>query len=371
MKFFPTLLLLSTAAIANDRDILIVTGDFPNCQELFRSEVEGLGWFTSVDSFDARVGTPEASLLANYDALLVFSNVPFQDRALLGDRLADYYDQGGGVVVSMFGNADTNMGLSGRWVAQNYGSFLPIGFLGFDGPHTLGTVHQPGHFLMQGVETFDGGPGSWRPLATNLLPGSTRIASWSDGSILAAIPNSPRIVDLGWHPGSYGACGSGGWDPTTDGWVMLRNALMYACLGDNLGQSYCGPAVPNSSGLSSEIRAIGSVDVASNDLRLLTTGLPVNQFGMYINSRLEGLFHPPQSQGVLCVGPAIGRYNHDVMATGASGWMYLELDLPNTPTPFGPTSILSGETWRFQTWHRDNNPDTTSNFSDAVRVTFQ
>ena len=46
------------------------------------------------------------------------------------------------------------------------------------------------------------------------------------------------------------------------------------------------------------------------------------------------------------------------------------LDLANTPTPMGNVSVLAGQTWNFQAWYRDNNPGPTSNFTDAVSVTF-
>ena len=39
--------------------------------------------------------------------------------------------------------------------------------------------------------------------------------------------------------------------------------------------------------------------------------------------------------------------------------------------PSGTTPISPGETWHFQAWHRDANPTLTSNFTDAVAVTFQ
>ena len=42
-------------------------------------------------------------------------------------------------------------------------------------------------------------------------------------------------------------------------------------------------------------------------------------------------------------------------------------DLGNLPQG---TSILPGDTWHFQLWFRDANPQITSNTSDAVAVTF-
>jgi hypothetical protein len=33
-------------------------------------------------------------------------------------------------------------------------------------------------------------------------------------------------------------------------------------------------------------------------------------------------------------------------------------------------TAIPGETWYFQAWHRDANPTLTSNFTDAVSITF-
>jgi len=32
--------------------------------------------------------------------------------------------------------------------------------------------------------------------------------------------------------------------------------------------------------------------------------------------------------------------------------------------------VTAGSTWRFQTWFRDANPSVTSNFTDAIAITF-
>ena len=35
------------------------------------------------------------------------------------------------------------------------------------------------------------------------------------------------------------------------------------------------------------------------------------------------------------------------------------------------TIPIPGQTWNFQAWYRDANPTVTSNFTDAVGITFQ
>ena len=49
-----------------------------------------------------------------------------------------------------------------------------------------------------------------------------------------------------------------------------------------------------------------------------------------------------------------------------------ELAIDLTAIPEGPAvaSAAAGDTWRFQAWFRDANPTATSNFTDAVAVTF-
>ena len=74
------------------------------------------------------------------------------------------------------------------------------------------------------------------------------------------------------------------------------------------GTNYCGPAVANSSGGPAEISGSGSASVANNNLTLEASGMPQNQFGYFLNSQTQANTFPvPNSQGVLCVGGAIGR----------------------------------------------------------------
>ena len=83
-------------------------------------------------------------------------------------------------------------------------------------------------------------------------------------------------------------------------------------------------------------------------------------------------FTPMGSDGPLCIGPAgMGRYNLSAFDAAGTGEGSLVLDLPNTPSAGPPVAIQAGETWYFTTWYRDTNPNSTSNFSDAVCITFQ
>lgn len=143
-----------------------------------------------------------------------------------------------------------------------------------------------------------------------------------------------------------------------------------------IGTSYCSPAVPNTTGLPGRIEAVGSDIALDNDLTLKAADLPNNQFGIFMNSLTPGLIaNPGGSQGNLCVIGSIGRYNgsNEIQNSGMTGTFELVIDLSMTPTPTGTVSIISGQTWYFQTWYRDfiSGQGAVSNFSNAIEIQFQ
>jgi len=141
-----------------------------------------------------------------------------------------------------------------------------------------------------------------------------------------------------------------------------------------VGVPFCGPAVSNSTGLPGRISARGSDVAAWNDVTLVASALPLNASAYFLNARSGGFVpQPGGSQGNLCLSGPIGRYvgAGQVQNSGAQGRVELRLDLPSTPTPTGPTAALAGSTWSFQCWYRDQNPTSTSNFTEALSVTFR
>lgn len=194
-----------------------------------RDKLLASGQFDSVSIINAGLETPDASTLSMFDAVFVWSNFDFDDSVTLGDRLADYVDAGGGVVLAVFATTSDVQSrfLAGRWFSGGYDVIDDQ--MGNDaGPATLGTVHLPAHPLAAGVSQLDGGTASFRP-STTQLNGGTLVASWSDGSPLIAFRDDlagPR-VDLGLYPPSDDVS-SLFWDTTTDGAAILSNALAFA-----------------------------------------------------------------------------------------------------------------------------------------------
>jgi uncharacterized membrane protein len=141
-----------------------------------------------------------------------------------------------------------------------------------------------------------------------------------------------------------------------------------------LGQAYCDDKVPSSSGCVGHLTVGGNPPIALNDLELSASHLPPNSSGYFLTSRSSGSTYPvSNSQGRLCLGGFIGRYAGpgQVKNSGATGSFSLVTDLTSMPQPFGNVAAHPGETWNFRAWHRDANPALTSNFTDAVSVTFQ
>ena len=150
------------------------------------------------------------------------------------------------------------------------------------------------------------------------------------------------------------------------GQVFVRNR---DC--NTLGSLSCLQTVPHSGATTGTLVALGSELVADSDFLLRASRLPTNQFVMFIASQVSGSTPGAGgSQGTLCLTGNIGRYNGvgQIMSAGSSGSVSLTPNLDSMPTGVG--AVLPGDTWYFQAWFRDSNPQGTSNFSDALEVTF-
>lgn len=223
-----------------------------------RDKLMATGLFSTVDIINATgigdgVGTPPLSTLLEYDAVLTWSNTSFDDAVSMGDVLADYVDAGGGVVIGVFANTSTHPDryLQGRWLSDPGYIAIPQNGGFVDGVAAgLGEVFIEDHPILEGVDSFfnnapigsNGQPfGAWRPAELSLTEDSTLVARWTTGETLIAIAPNPRVVEIGFHPVSS-AVNAGYWDQTTDGGLIMANALLFAasqgdgdCPGDVTG----------------------------------------------------------------------------------------------------------------------------------------
>lgn len=141
-----------------------------------------------------------------------------------------------------------------------------------------------------------------------------------------------------------------------------------------IGAEFC-EAVPNSTGETGTISAVGSDVASDNNVRLIARNLPAGQFGIFVTS--QGFINVPMaggSIGTLCIAdPNIGRFQGpgQILNTGGNGVYSLMIDLTSVPTATQFVNVTAGESWNFQSWHRDFVGGPQSNYTNALRIRFQ
>ncbi len=203
--------------------------------------------------------------------------------------------------------------------------------------------------------SVNGDMGSWIPIRFGIAPGDPTVGSLhSVDWIVPDIPttNARILVRMNTAQMSY--------EFASDG-----DFTIVAALGDRT----CAGQSANSSGSAAQLYLVGDPTTAVNGLTLNVASLPSNALGYPINSDTLGFASMPGgSQGNLCLGGTIGRHIDQVTSSGAAGFVSIPIDLTEIPRAGATVAALAGETWRFQYWTRDANPQSTSNFSDVVSV---
>ena len=207
------------------------------------------------------------------------------------------------------------------------------------------------------------GPSSFGGLGPEITPDLP--SDWSASSIASVLPldiDGDGDLDLVLNPRQSG----GGFH----GIVIVENVTF-----DEIGVPYCGPGVPNSTGVAGELGAFGAASISRNQVELMGTSLPPGATGFFLTSLTTGFATGiPNSVGNLCIGGEIGRFvgPGQIGTVDASGTFSLELDLGAFPSPSqGLIPVQSGQTWNFQAWHRDSvQGQATSNFTTGLALTF-
>lgn len=193
-----------------------------------QAKLQATGQFDVVDIYNISAGTPTLTDLQAYDAVLTFTDGSASNSVLMGDNLAAYIDGGGGVVNCVFANA--SVPIDGNFNTSTYQVVVPSG-QNQNTQLTLGTVLDPSHPVMQGVNSLDGGTASYVSTSTTLAPGASTIAQWNNGSWLVAVkenvgPAKSRRVDLNLYPPSIDVR-SDFWNSAADGGLLMANALTW------------------------------------------------------------------------------------------------------------------------------------------------
>lgn len=131
--------------------------------------------------------------------------------------------------------------------------------------------------------------------------------------------------------------------------------------------------IPNSTGLPTGLAITGSDVASANNVTLHMNNMPPAAVGYFLNGTAQGLIPMPgSSMGNLCIA-SVGRFlgPGQVGPADANGMLSVTIDLTAFARPTGPVTVVAGQTWFFQGWHRDTvGGAPTSNFSDALSVLF-
>jgi len=231
-----------------------------------------------VDVFDAAAAVPDASLLAEYNAVVVMSEYPFADSVATGNALADYVDAGGCVIqaVATFAEAGLGLELGGRFMTQGYSPFLP-GELTYNMYPYLGS-HDPRHPIMQGVSDLQGD----FIVDVEMKTGAEWVADWYDGTPLVAVWNQ-KVVGINYYAFDYGTFAG-------DVETLFHNAIVYvadrpfriddpptlpATLAPGQSVTFSVSFAPQAEGKYSGLLRISSNDKDEPDATVTLSGLAV------------------------------------------------------------------------------------------------
>jgi len=226
-----TLLVLLFGAAPPARAISVGMWCSDGYKEDVQDTIEGLGWFDTVDLYDANASTPSLGDLQQYDVVWVHSNSGFDSPTGMGDVLADYLDAGGALVMATFVFWDGGtLGIEGRIKDDGY---LPFTTGSQQSPGGLTLIaDDPGSPLLDGVSSFNGGTSSYHNYGITAEVGATLVAHWSNGEPLLAWKESGNGIIVGFNcfPASSNIRNDF-WDASTDGDLIIGNALMFAYQG--------------------------------------------------------------------------------------------------------------------------------------------
>ena len=215
-----------TTQTSNLTMALIAFGDLPvNSWALHDSLVahDSSNLFSVIDTFNVssnggRNLSLSSLITGGYGVVLTFANYTYLNATALGDTLAAFMDQGGGVVIAPFGEA-TTWGIGGRYATQ----YMPVPLTANSyTAGTLGTVHLPTHPITAGVSAIS--VGNYVTGATTLQHG-VDVADFNTGHILAGAFDTlgRRTASIGFFPTSWYYTTWGGHNAR-----LLLNAMCWA-----------------------------------------------------------------------------------------------------------------------------------------------
>lgn len=159
-------------------------------------------------------------------------------------------------------------------------------------------------------------------------------------------------------------------DGTTSSFAFERDpgTTLTVSTGSNLpiGMTFCSQSIPNSTGAVAHIEAFGNDISEVGILRLQATQMPFNSTSFFFLGTAPAFVSIPN--GEVCIGGNVGRLQQQIMSSGQTASISLELDIFDLPGNPNYTA-MPGDTLVFQAWMRDSDAGSpTFRFSDARTV---
>ncbi|KAJ3434888.1 btb/poz domain-containing [Anaeramoeba flamelloides] len=176
--------------------------------------------------------------LKKYDVIFIFSLNKFKNPTNVGNLLAKFVKDGGGVVISSvfaLKNEKSLVEIQGKIVGEQLIPIQKTSII-FGQQSRLGRILNPNHPIMRNVQRFEGGKYSDRCSTFSVVNEAKKIALWEDGRILVAELRKKSVyglvVVLNFYPVSDKIEGmdSDFWDHKSDGQKIIANAIHYVAL---------------------------------------------------------------------------------------------------------------------------------------------
>jgi hypothetical protein len=188
-----------------------------------KDKLTATGVFSVVDAHNTGNGLPSLTTLNTYDAILTYwgtSGFP----SGFGNLIANYVDNGGGVVSALFNTAysannSSSFGITERFRTAQYYLISSLTQGSKSGSNKTMIKVLPNHELLNGVNTFSGG--DFSSSGATVSNNSTVVATWGDNTPLIVYNDNigsggARRVDLDFFPPSS-TVDSRFWTATTSG----------------------------------------------------------------------------------------------------------------------------------------------------------
>jgi hypothetical protein len=153
---------------------------------------------TEINYVDVTDSIPPLSFLNQYDAVLAWTTAAITNPVALGNRLADYVDGGGGVVIGQMAFVD-GAGLQGRVMSPGYSPLVsgPAEGTQFSRKLNFFSISAPYHPILNGVSIVDFpfySTDQWSD--PSLAPGATQIALDNNDASAIAINAGDTVIGL-------------------------------------------------------------------------------------------------------------------------------------------------------------------------------